>query len=109
MILWIVHFTSIIKLFLIDEDYFEIKISFLMCPSEYLTLILVLGHRKFKSQLINLYAGTMVTPFEYAITPTAGNWFQRKQPQHESDDLAAKAGLRRTLPKFTQLKRNKKV
>ena len=27
-----------------------------------------------------------MTSFDYAVTPTCGNWFQTNQPEHESDD-----------------------
>ena len=27
-----------------------------------------------------------MTSFDYAVTPTCGNWFHTNQPEHESDD-----------------------
>ena len=40
------------------------------------------------SELNNVYAGTVITSFYYASTPTRDNCFQTNQPEHESDDRA---------------------
>ena len=29
------------------------------------------------------YVGTVMTSFDYTITPTRGKWLQTKQPEHE--------------------------
>ena len=36
-----------------------------------------------------VYAGTVMTSFYNASSPTRGNWFQTNQPEHESDDCPA--------------------
>ena len=48
----------------------------------------------FQKILKRIYAGTVITLFEYTVTPTHGNWFQTNQPEHESDDRAGnQAGI----------------